>query len=109
MKNVVFVSTELGMGGAENAMTEIALRMPALGYMPTVVSLRPRPKSGRDSLVVRLETENFAVRFLDLTRPTQFFSGVRSLRRILDEKEATAALSFLFHANVVTAFATSSR
>jgi glycosyltransferase involved in cell wall biosynthesis len=109
MKPVVFISTELEIGGAENALTEIALRMPPMGYMPTVVSLRARPREGRDALVVRLEKEHLAVRFLDLKRPTQFFRGVADLRRVFEQNGATIALSFLFHANVVTAFAASSR
>lgn len=105
MKNVVFVSTELGIGGAEKALTEIALRMPALGYMPTIVSLKSRPSPGRDVLVEKLEQASLNVRFLDASNPLQFPSAIRNLRRVVAEKNASLALSFLHHANVVTAFA----
>lgn len=105
MKNVVFVSTELGIGGAEKALTEIALRMPALGYMPTIVSLKSRPSPGRDVLVEKLEQVSLNVRFLDASNPLQFPSAIKNLRRVLAEKDASLALSFLHHANVVTAFA----
>lgn len=109
MEKVLFVSTEMGMGGAENALTELALRMPDFGLIPTVVSLRPRPPSGRDSLVNRLENQGISVQFLNVTRSTQFFHAVRQLRKIIDQCAAKAALSFLFHANIVTAFATAAR
>jgi glycosyltransferase involved in cell wall biosynthesis len=105
MKHVVFVSTELGVGGAEKALTEIAVRMPSRGYLPTVVSLRPRPAAGRDRLVKQLEEAGLSVRFLDVTRATQFFTAVSSLRQVLLEKNARLALSFLYHANIITAFA----
>lgn len=105
MKNVVFVSTELGMGGAEKALTEIALRMPALGFMPTIVSLKPRPSPGRDALVSKLEQSSLNVRFLDASKAVQFLGAISNLRRVFQEKNAVLALSFLHHANVVTAFA----
>jgi glycosyltransferase involved in cell wall biosynthesis len=109
MQNVLLITTELGVGGAEKALTEIALRMPNLGYSPTVVSLKPRPASGRDQLVLRLEDAHLAVRFLDTTRPHQFFSATRKLRAILGENGAAVALSFLFHANLLTALAIGGR
>lgn len=109
MKNVVLVSTELGVGGAENALTQIAVRLPNHGFCPTLVSLRPRPQPGRDSLVIKLEQAKLAVQCLDITRPTQFFSAVSALRRICDETDARIVLSFLYHANVIAAFAASRR
>lgn len=106
MNPILLVCTELEVGGAEKALTEIALRLPELGFAPTIVSLRPRPAGSRDSLVVRLEGASIPVRFLNLTRPTQILGGIRELRRMLRESSATIALSFLFHANVLTGFAT---
>lgn len=105
MRPILLISTELGVGGAEKGLVEIALRLPKHGYAPTVVSLQPRPAPPRDALVTRLESAGVRVHFLDLAGWRQLPSAVGRLQRLMRETKTPLALSFLFHANVVTAWA----
>jgi glycosyltransferase involved in cell wall biosynthesis len=56
-------------------------------------------------LVDRLAELSVPTHFLALTRPWQFLTGVRRLARLLRQQRADVVQTFLFHANVVGAWA----
>ena len=94
--------TELNIGGAEKAFTELALRLDRGRFAPEVYILWPRRKHlGDSSFVPLLEQRGIPVHFLDVSGPLTFCQGVRHLARLLKAQKAGILLSFLFHANLL--------
>lgn len=96
---LAFCITELNVGGAERALAELAARLDKTRFSVVVYSLLPRPADESASCVPRLESSGITVRFLDMKGYASFFSGLRKLRRFLEEQKPDVFLSFLFHAN----------
>jgi glycosyltransferase involved in cell wall biosynthesis len=98
---IALVITELAPGGAERCLVELAVRLDRAAYSPAVYSLAPPPAASRDVLVKRLEGANVPVRFLGLSRPWEYFRGVRQLAAIFREQQPRLVQTFLFHANII--------
>ena len=100
---LALVITELAPGGAERCLVHLATGLDRREFAPVVYSLAPRPPADRDQLVRQLAAADVAVEFLDFTRFTQYWTGVRKLADLLKRQRAQAVQSFLFHANVMGA------
>jgi glycosyltransferase involved in cell wall biosynthesis len=98
---LAFVITELGPGGAEQCLVELATRLDRSLFSPVVYSLGPLPNSERQSLVNRLAEAGIPSHFLGFTSPWQYFGAVRELTKLLREQQPDIVQTFLFHANVV--------
>ncbi len=107
-RHLIWVTTELRTGGAERCLTRLARELPADRYRSTVVSLKPLPVE-RTELLETLRAAGIPVRSLDASRPSDLMRTVGRLRRLFDDDPPDLLASFLFHANVVTAWARRSR
>lgn len=100
---VALVITELGVGGAERSLTNLAIGLNRERFTPTVISLAPPPTANRTLFVEQLAASGVPVDFLGLCKPRQYPKGVRSLRHRLTQISPDVIQSFLFHANVLSA------
>ena len=100
---IAFVITELEVGGAEQALVNLATGLNRERFSPVVYSLQGRPQKGR--LVRRLEEAEIPVRFLDVRSYWQCFSAVSRLAEYFRQQQPRVVQSFLFHANVVATLA----
>jgi glycosyltransferase involved in cell wall biosynthesis len=98
---IALVITELEPGGAERCLVELALRLDPAAFSAVVYSLAPLPAASRRMLVERLEAADVPVHFLGLSRPWEYFRGVRQLATLLGEQQPGLVQTFLFHANIV--------
>lgn len=98
-------TTELGVGGAERCLTQLALGLARRGHAPTVLSLAPPPPPPRDALVRQLESAGIPTQFIGVTRIGQLPRAQRELTSLLREIQPQLLQTFLFHANVVGAWA----
>lgn len=104
-RRLALVSTELGPGGAERCLVNLACRIDRELFDPFVVSLAAPPTDSQSQLVEKLATAGVPVEFLGLSSMTGFRSGIRELARLLECHQADIIQSFLFHANVLTHYA----
>lgn len=102
---VSLVTTELSVGGAEQCLVHLATRLDPDRFLPIVYALSPPPSPPRDELIRRLADAKVEVRFLGVRRRTQLWTAVRKLTEFLGEQRPAIVQSFLFHANVVAAWA----
>ena len=102
---LALVITGLEPGGAERALTQLALRIDRAKFQPFVFSLQPKPREEKCGLVNQLAAADVPVEFLNARSKWQFASAVWRLSRRLRAIRPAIAQSFLFHANVVTALA----
>lgn len=100
-KRVLFVATELGVGGAEKCVTNLALGFAKRGYQVQVASLLKRPPPPKDILVQRLEAAGIQLAFFDGSRQWQLPIVRRKLQSLVKQFAPNAISSFLFHANVL--------
>ena len=100
---LALVITELEIGGAEQALVNLATGLARERFSPEVYSLKPRPKN--ELLVQRLEAAKIPVHFLDVKSFWQFFSAVARLAALFKEQQPQVVQSFLFNANVVATLA----
>ncbi|PQO30270.1 glycosyltransferase [Bremerella cremea] len=103
---IVIVTTELGMGGAERCVANLACRLNPQKYEVQVVALSSPPEAPRDGLVQQLREAGITLTFLNCRRSWELFSAVSQLRRIVQDTQPAVVWSFLFHANVVSTWAT---
>lgn len=104
-RRLAFVITGLAPGGAERALTQLALRIDRDQFEPTVISLQPRPVGAQAELVELLERNGVPVEFLNARSKFQFPAAVWKLHRRFKTLQPALVQSFLFHANVVAASA----
>lgn len=105
---VLFLATELGYGGAEKNLTRIATGLDRSRFEPFVCSIAPLPNERRE-LVHHLESAGVPVHSLEAPGAAHLFSALRRLRRLLDELRPDLMQTFLFHANVLGAWAVGRR
>ena len=105
---IAFVITELEFGGAERCLANLVTGLDRSRFDPIVCALKPRPLAGEDLLVQQIEAANIPVHFLNLRSPANFIFGVRKLKALLRQHGAAVVQTFLFHANVLGAFAAKS-
>jgi len=102
---LALVSTELGVGGAEKCATMLAQGIRQYGFQPEVVSLAAPPSPGHSRFIRELESAGIPVHFIGVDQPSQFLRGVSRLTRLLRQMQPHILQSFLFHANIVSAWA----
>lgn len=95
--------TELDVGGAEQAIVNLATGLDRQRFSPVVYSLQPRPTN--DLLVRRLEDADIPVHFLRVNSYWQFFSAVSRLAEHFRQQQPQVVQSFLYHANIVATMA----
>lgn len=105
-KRILIVTTELGVGGAERCVANVACGLDPSKYAVHLVALAPPPIAPKDALVQQLEAAQIPLTFLGCRSKWQLFSAVGQLKRIIREIQPDVVWSFLFHANIVTAMAT---
>src|SRR5687767_9808047 len=104
-RRLALVITGLEPGGAERALTHLALRINRDKFQPAVISLRPRPSGVQAELVEQLEAAGVPVDFLNARSKWQFPATIWNLSRRLRTLRPAVVQSFLFHANVTAALA----
>ncbi len=102
---VAFCITELEPGGAERCLVELATRLDRRRFEPVVYCLGPRPAGNPISLVERLEAAGVAVHCFGARRPLALPGLLRRLRRQMQLDRPRLVQTFLFHANVLGAWA----
>ncbi len=102
---LALVITGLEPGGAERALTQLALRIDREKFQPAVFVLRSRPMGSQAELVKQLEAADISVEFLNAKYKWQFPAAVWQLSRRFRALKPAIVQSFLFHANVVAAAA----
>lgn len=105
-KRILIVTTELGMGGAERCVANVACRLDPARYEVHVVALAPPPEPPKDALVRQLEAAEIPLNFLGCRTKWQLLSAIDRLKRIIRKTKPDVVWSFLFHANIVAAMAT---
>jgi len=94
MRRILYIITELDVGGAEKALYELATRLDRRRFEPVVACL-----TGRGAIAEWLEREGVQVRYVDMRGWWDIPAWVR-LRRTLKEERPGVVHAFLFHANV---------
>lgn len=105
-KRILIVTTEMGVGGAERCVANVACGLDPTRYAVHVVALAPPPEPPRDALVRQLEDAQIPLTFLGCQSKWQFLSAIGKLKRIIRETKPDVVWSFLFHANFLAAMAT---
>lgn len=98
--SVALCITELDVGGAEQALVELATRLDRGRFAPVVYALSA-PPSDRPSLAPRLRDAGVETHFLGGRHVGHLPLVVRRLTRLLKRQRPRLLLSFLFHANFV--------
>lgn len=99
MIRLVFCIPELNIGGAEKALTELAVRIDKNRFAITVYSMESRPKNEQSSCVPLLEAAGIPVRFFNIDRAFRLVGDLSKIRNALREDKPDIFLSFLFRAN----------
>ena len=93
--------TDLDVGGAERALTDLVTRLDRRRFHPVVYCLAARPHSEEASCAPTARARRHRGPFPGRTGPRQLPEVVRSLAALLREQGAELLQSFLFHANLV--------
>jgi glycosyltransferase involved in cell wall biosynthesis len=104
-RGVALCITDLDMGGAEQAMVDLATRLEWIHFEPIIYCLGPRPQVEEASCVPALEDAGLEVQFLDAQSAWQFQPTVRRLEALFRKQRPALVQSFLFHANLVSRLA----
>lgn len=108
-RSIALAITELETGGAERALTQLAIGLHRRGWRVRVDAIAPRPEPPRDSLVMALEEAEIPVHFLGyrsgLFMPLAVPMVVRRWASAWQEWKPDVVQSFLFHANVTAPWA----
>ena len=102
--SVALCITELDVGGAEQALVELATRLDRRRFEPVVYALSA-PLQDRPSLAGRLAEAGIETHFLGGRHVGHLPLIVRRLTRLLKRQRPRIVLSFLFHANFVSRLA----
>ena len=98
------VITELDTGGAEKCCTQLALFLARQGHRVRVIALGPPPPSTKGTLLRMLEAEKIETHFLGGDRWWKFPRIAAKLKRLVQEDRPDVVQSFLWHANVLSAW-----
>ncbi|PQO42406.1 glycosyltransferase [Blastopirellula marina] len=105
-ETILIVATELGMGGAERCVANLACHLDRQKYAVHVVALAAPPSAPKDGLVHQLSEAGIPLTFLNCRSSWQLWSAITKLKQIVRDTQPTVVWSFLFHANVVSALVT---
>ncbi len=100
---IAFAITELEMGGAERALTELVCRIDRARFEPSVFILSTPPSDL--TLVNKLESHNVPTYFLGLQHWHHLIPVIVRFAGRLRREKVHIVQSFLFHANIVSRFA----
>lgn len=100
-----FIITELNVGGAEKALTRIAIGMQQLGHDVRVLAIGAEPVGEQAVLFESLKLEGIECRFGGFRHWSNAFSAIQWLRSQLREHPPELCQSFLFHANCLGVYA----
>ncbi len=98
------VITELDTGGAEKCCADLAIFLSRREHRVRVLALGLRPVDSKNSLVRFLETSNIELHFLGGRNWWMLPSVVAKFRRLVKSDRPDLVQSFLWHANVVSAW-----
>ncbi|MGI5831312.1 MAG: glycosyltransferase [Thermoguttaceae bacterium] len=98
---VALCITELNVGGAEKAFSELAIHLDRTRFSVRVYVLRPEKDHGNPSFLPVLREAGVPVSFLNVSGPLSFLRGIGKLARELRAQKADIFLSFMFHANLL--------
>jgi len=101
---VLFVITDLYLGGSPRMLRDLALGLKEHHFSPMVVSLKPLPPEGK-GVVEELNAGGVEVRSLELNSVWQLWQGSRRLKKIIKNFAPEIVFSILVHANILTALA----
>lgn len=96
--------TELDMGGAEQCLAELALRLDRQRFTPVVYALSARP-ARPSPLIELLESVGVELHFLGGRRAADLPLVISRFVRLLQRQRPVILQSFLFHANLVSRWA----
>jgi glycosyltransferase involved in cell wall biosynthesis len=102
--SVALCITELDVGGAEQALVELATRLDRHRFTPVVYALS-QPTNERATLPLRLREAGIETHFLGGRHVGHLPFIIRRLARHLKRQRPSLLLSFLFHANFVARLA----
>ncbi|GIW98989.1 MAG: glycosyl transferase [Pirellulaceae bacterium] len=103
---IALVITELYPGGAERCLASLAEFLQRQGHQVMVLSLWDLPRTPSQRLLVeRLESNAIAVRSVHWNHWWETWASLRRLERALRDFRPEIVQSFLFHANVGSAWA----
>lgn len=97
--------TELNVGGAEKALSELAIGLHRRGNRVRVLSIGSKPEPNRHGLVDRLAGNGVAVEFGGFDHWSRVFAATRWIIKRLSADPPDVIQSFLFHANCLGAIA----
>lgn len=95
---IVFVTTRLGVGGAENQLVRIAQGLRDRGWAVAVVSLTPS-----EDYVEQLRADGIEVVDLGIRKERPSLIPVLTMRRLIRERRPDVVCAFLFHSTVLAA------
>jgi glycosyltransferase involved in cell wall biosynthesis len=95
--DVLFVSTDLEVGGAEHEVVDMAMRLTGRGWSVAVVSLKPSGPASE-----RLVLAGIGVEHLGLDRAYRLPRAYARFRGIMRRLRPRVVHSHMFHANVFT-------
>ncbi len=104
LMRIDLVITELDTGGAEKCCSDLATFLTKRGHRVRVMALGPRPTGAKDSLVRFLESNNIELHFLGGRTWWMLPRVVSKIRRLVKSDRPDVVQSFLWHANVVSAW-----
>lgn len=102
------VITELFVGGAERCLTQLAIGLQERGHSVRVASLGRLPQGHQADLLGRLRERTIAVESAGCDRSRDLFRAHRWLRDWFSQHPPDLVQSMLYHANVMTAWASRS-
>jgi len=103
VKNIVFVTTELGPGGAEIMLYQLLSRLDRQRFNPSVISVKPKD----DRISPRIEALGIPVYTLGLSNSRPSLGALRRLRRLLGKLEPDAIQGWMYHGNFAATVAAS--
>jgi len=98
------VITELDTGGAEKCCADLAIFLSGRGHSVRVIAIGPRAVSPKDSVVRQLEANRIEMHFLGGRSWWALPSVLAKLRRLMKTDRPDVVQSFLWHANLVSAW-----
>ncbi len=104
LMRIDLVITELDTGGAEKCCSDLATFLTKRGHRVRVMALGPRPTGAKDSLARFLESNNIELHFLGGRTWWMLPRVVSKIRRLVKSDRPDVVQSFLWHANVVSAW-----
>lgn len=99
--SVTLCTTELSVGGAEQAVVQLATGLDRNRFCVRVVSLKPRPEAQRDRLARWLADAGIETHFLNAASTAGGPKTLLKLRRLLRDHPTDVLQTFLFHSNVL--------